>query len=59
MTIRERLNELTRDARTQVDLDRIWHTGLVNKMKSEFPSLDAGEFFYEWDMIKNRIKKMV
>lgn len=59
MTIRERLNEITATAKTQVDLDRIWHNGLPRQIKSEFPNMDPGEFFYEWDNIKNRIKKMV
>lgn len=59
MTIREFIQNATKDARTQVDLDRIWSQGFPEKIRAEFPNADVSEIMYEWDSMKMQIKKMV
>lgn len=59
MTIREYIESATRDAKTQIDLDRIWHQGFPAEIRAEFPEADPSEIMYEWDNIKIRIRRMV
>lgn len=59
MEIREFIKNATKDAKTQIDLDRIWSQGFPAKIRAEFPNADASEIMYEWDNIKIQIKKMV
>ena len=59
MKIRERIAELTRDAKTQVDLDRLVSQGILKTIRSEFPNADPAEIFYEWDARKMQAKKIV
>lgn len=59
--IRTRLSEITKNARSQTDLDAIVSRagGLGNLFRTEFPNGDAGEFIYEWDSIKLQIRREV
>jgi len=59
VTIRERIDELTKNAKTQIDLDRLVSSGLLKTIRAEFPNADPAEIFYEWDLRKMQIKKMV
>ncbi len=61
MSVREKIAEITKDAKTQTDLDAIVSRagGLGELFKKEFPGADAGEFLYEWDSRKMTIKKTV
>lgn len=59
LTIREFIQEATKDAKTQVDLDKIWHAGFPRKIQEAFPEASASEIMYEWDSVKIRIRKMV
>ncbi|MDH3563660.1 MAG: hypothetical protein OEN49_09750 [Gammaproteobacteria bacterium] len=61
MDIRTRLAEITKNARSQTDLDAIVsrYGGLNNLFRNEFPSGDAGEFLYEWESIKLQIRREV
>ena len=54
MTIRERMQELTADAHTQVDLDRLCKPTLAT-IRAEFPNVSVSEIMYEWDSIKMSI----
>ena len=60
MSVREKIAEITKDVKTQTDLDAIVSRagGLGNLFKTEFPGVDQGEFLYEWDSRKIQIKKM-
>jgi hypothetical protein len=58
-TIREYIQEATKDAKTQVDLDRIWHNGFPRRIKEVFPKADSSEIMYEWESVKTKIRKMV
>ena len=61
MTIRERITEETRDAKTQVDMDRIWYADnqrFAKMLLADFPG-QASEIMYEWNCRKMQIKKMV
>ncbi len=55
MTIRERLQEMTKGATTQVDLDAIVARGLLRTMRAEFPEASATEIMYEWANVRNSI----
>ena len=61
MNIRTRLAEITKNARSQVDLDAIVSRagGLGNLFRTEFPNGDAGEFSYEWEAVKLQIRREV
>jgi len=59
MTIRERIAELTQDAKTQVDLDALVTRGLFKTLQTEFPTASASELMYEWDSKKMQIRRMV
>lgn len=59
MTIRERIAELTKDCRTQVDLDALVTRGLFQTLKTEFPNASASELMYEWNSRKMQIRIMV
>ena len=61
MDIRTRLAEITKNCRTQTDLDAIVSRagGLGNLFHAEFPAGDPGEFSYEWESIKLQIKHEV
>lgn len=56
--IRERIQEMTRNAKTQIDIDRLVSQGAFKKLREEFPNADPSEIMYEWDSAKLRIKKM-
>lgn len=58
-SIRDRLAELTKGVRSQTDLDALVSKsgGIRNLFSTEFPGADMGEFLYEWDIIKNSIKR--
>jgi len=58
MEIREFIENETKSAKTQTDLDRIWSSGFAQRIRAAFPDADASEIMYEWDSIKNKIKKM-
>lgn len=60
MKVREKMQELTKNVKSQVDLDQIVSRvgGLGKLYQSEFPGADAGEFMYEWENAKLRIRKM-
>lgn len=58
MTIRERMQELTKTARTQVDLDRLCKP-TITTIREEFPIVSVEEIMYEWDCIKMSIRHMV
>ena len=58
-TLRERIAELTADARTQVALDALVASGLLKQLRTEYPNVSASEFFYEWDIRKTQIRREV
>jgi hypothetical protein len=60
MTTREKIAELTKDAKTQVDLDAIVAKAgdLGGLYRAHFQGTDIGEFLYEWDSRKVSIRKM-
>jgi hypothetical protein len=58
MEIRQFIENETKGAKTQADLDQIWSSGFPQRIKAAFPDADASEIMYEWDSIKNKIKKM-
>lgn len=58
-TIREYIQKATKGAKTQVDLDRIWHSGFPQKIRAEFPDASASEIMYEWDSVKMQIRRDV
>ena len=58
MTIREFIREATKDAKSIVDLDRIWHGGFASKLRETFPDASPSEIMYEWDSVKMSIRKM-
>lgn len=59
MNVRNKIAELTKDVRSQTDLDAIVARvgGLGNLFNTEFTSADRGEFMYEWDSMRLSIKK--
>jgi hypothetical protein len=61
MTIRERIAEETREAKTRVDLDRIWHRdnkAFPKSLMAEFPG-KFDEILYEWEGRKLAIRREV
>ena len=60
MDIRTKIAQLTADVRSQTDLDAIVSRagGLGNLFRAEFPGVDQGEFLYEWEGMKLKIKHM-
>lgn len=61
MTIRERIAEETRGAKTRVDLDRIWHRdnkAFPRAIMAEFPG-KFDEILYEWENRKLTIGREV
>ncbi|MDO8595787.1 MAG: hypothetical protein Q7R45_04100 [Sulfuricaulis sp.] len=61
MDVRTKLAEITQHCRSQTDLDAIVSRagGLGNLFRAEFPNGDAGEFSYEWENVKLKIKREV
>lgn len=59
MNVRAKIAELTKDVRSQTDLDALVSRfgGLGNLFNTEFSGADRGEFMYEWDSMKLSIKK--
>lgn len=58
-TLRERIAELTVNAKTQTALDALVSAGLLKQLRSEYPTVSASGFFYEWDSRKNSIRREV
>ncbi len=57
MTVRERMQELTKDARTLVDMGRIFKSTFAT-IHAEFPDANPMEIQYEWENAKAAIKHM-
>ena len=57
-TVRETLARLTATCRTAVDLDAVVarHTDLGTMMRTVCPGCSAGEFLYEWENVKLRLR---
>ena len=58
-TIREMIQTATKDAKTQVDIDRVWRSGLIQQIQTAYPAASASEIMYEWNVAKMAIRKMV
>lgn len=54
MNVREKIAELTRDCKSQVDLDAVVsrHGGLGEIFRTQFPGVARDEFVYEWESRK-------
>jgi len=57
-TLRQTVEAETENARTQIDLDKIWASGFAKRIQMAFPSASASEIMYEWDCRKIHIRKM-
>ena len=58
MTIREWIENETKGATKQTDLDALVSAGLFERLRVEFIGADPCEIMYEWDARKMQIKRM-